>query len=166
MAWLEVHVFGSNSKGEGIVLKLPDGKYAVVDSCFVGDIQSPQNNPIVQFLRDNNVSVLAFACLTHPHEDHYFGFSQILSEFPPALFFRSAAMQPENLVRIVYAEKAQALSLRSVRLKRAANELHTIHNVLVDLAKQKKCAEFWQRCPFTLNRFQKMHLFNHRAVTI
>jgi beta-lactamase superfamily II metal-dependent hydrolase len=108
MSWLEVHIFGAYPFGEGIVLKFPDGRYAVVDCCNLGHDPDFSDNRIVTFLRQHGVTELAFACLTHPHEDHYRGLQQVLETAPPQVFFRSAAMQALDLMQIVKADFAAA----------------------------------------------------------
>ena len=108
MSWLEVHIFGAYPYGEGIVLKFPDGQYAVVDCCNLGHDPDCSDNRIVAFLRERGVTALAFACLTHPHEDHYRGLQQVLETAPPQAFFRSAAMQALDLMQIVQADFAAA----------------------------------------------------------
>ncbi|MFC1757226.1 ComEC/Rec2 family competence protein [Planctomycetota bacterium] len=108
MNWLEVHVFGSNVQGEGIVIKLPDGGFGVVDACFNGDIADPEGNPIVQMLRGSNVNNLSFVCLTHPHADHFYGLSHIIHEFNPGEFWIPAVMTPESLRQILVKEQIEA----------------------------------------------------------
>ena len=109
-AALEMHVLGS-SVGESIVLRLPDGAWGVVD-CYTSRLNSPANNPTLQFLRANHVTKLAFLCLTHPHEDHFQGMSDLLAELDVERFWlfddyrrvmdvvdalqKSAELQPER----------------------------------------------------------------------
>ncbi len=108
MSWLEVHILGAYPYGEGIVLKFPDGQYAVVDCCNLRHDQDFSDNRIVRFLRERGVTKLAFACLTHPHEDHYRGLQQVLETAPPQVFYRSAAMQALDLMQIMKADFAAA----------------------------------------------------------
>jgi beta-lactamase superfamily II metal-dependent hydrolase len=108
MSWLEVHIFGAYPFGEGIVLKFPDGRYAVVDCCNLGHDHDCSDNRIVAFLRQRSVKTLAFACLTHPHQDHYRGLKQVLEGSLPEVFFRPAAMEARDLMKIVSADFAAA----------------------------------------------------------
>lgn len=108
MRWLEVHIFGAYPYGEGIVLKFPDGRYAVIDCCNLGHDSDCSDNRIVAFLRERSVKTLAFACLTHPHLDHYRGLQQVLESSPPEVFFRPASMEARDLMKIVRADFAAA----------------------------------------------------------
>ncbi len=137
MSWLEVHVFGSSSKGEGLILKLPDSRFAVVDCCFRGDISDVAGNPMVAYLEKRNVKRLAFICLTHPHDDHYFGLSQILATTPADQFFRSAAMTPLRLQSILLTEKFHALQHGDTGRQRALRELLAIDAKWKEISKGK-----------------------------
>lgn len=60
------------------MIQFPDGSWGVIDSNRI----SPSSEPAaLTFLRENNVEELAFVCLTHPHEDHYAGLSDILRRY-------------------------------------------------------------------------------------
>jgi hypothetical protein len=72
-------VFGPGF-GESIVLYLPTLGWGVVDSCL-NPYKNGQINPALSFLIDNGVDKLAFAILTHPHEDHYKGFDSIIDHY-------------------------------------------------------------------------------------
>lgn len=137
MSWLEIHVFGSSTMGEGIVLKLPDSRYAVVDCCFRGNIADVSSNPMIAFLTSRKVKRLAFICLTHPHEDHYFGISQILSTFQTDQFFRSAALTPSKLRQIIYSESEESLKHGDTGRQKALRELLAIDKTWKEVSKEK-----------------------------
>jgi beta-lactamase superfamily II metal-dependent hydrolase len=106
--WLEIHVFGAYAVGEGIVVKFPDGKYAVIDCCAKGSESDGSDNPIIAFLDERRVKSLAFACLTHPHIDHFRGLKQVIAFAPPQVFYRSGAMFPHVLQQVAKAEYSAA----------------------------------------------------------
>jgi len=137
MSWLEIHVFGSSTMGEGIVLKLPDTRYAVVDCCFRGDIADVSSNPMISFLTSRKVKRLAFVCLTHPHEDHFFGMSQILSTFQTDQFFRSAALTPLKLHKIIESEFLESLENGDTGRQKALRELILIDKTWNEVSKKK-----------------------------
>jgi beta-lactamase superfamily II metal-dependent hydrolase len=137
-AWLELHVIGSNSKGEGIVIRLPDGAFGVVDCCFRGRINDPDSNPMISFLKSRGVTKLKFVCLTHPHDDHYFGLSQIIEVFEPSEFWLSGAMDGETLRQIVRAELIDAERFQDDRASSQLAELQKIFKLRKTLSKRKK----------------------------
>jgi len=73
---LEIHVFNAGV-GESIVLRMPNGRWGVVDSYAVS-IDDPGTNPALSFLRQHGIDSLDFLCLTHAHADHFRGMKQIL----------------------------------------------------------------------------------------
>ena len=83
---LDVHVIGANV-GESIVLHLPDGRIGVID-CYTNSLRasSPDDrlsaNPTLRFIASElKADSLAFVAVTHPHEDHARGISQLLEHF-------------------------------------------------------------------------------------
>lgn len=74
-AKLQLFFFGPGV-GESIVVKLPCGRWGVVD-CY----QSRLVGGTLQFLKEQKVSRLAFFCITHPHEDHFLGANVLLKSY-------------------------------------------------------------------------------------
>ena len=74
---LSIVVFGPGT-GEAVLLRLPDGKVAVIDGCR-GKPQ--QADPVHDLATDLGVARLFFACLTHPHEDHFGGLVDLIGNF-------------------------------------------------------------------------------------
>jgi len=85
---LTIGVFGPG-KGEAIVLRLPDGRFAVVDGCREPRPGSPRRNPkgrgdpvrelLGQVEKTGQEVSLAFVCMTHPHDDHYAGLARLIA---------------------------------------------------------------------------------------
>ena len=96
---LSIHVLGAG-KGESIVLQFPSGLWGIVD-CYARSSNDPTTNPTLKFLRDSGVEKLEFLCLTHPHDDHYRGMSQILREFPPRFFWHFGAQTPPHFIKLI-----------------------------------------------------------------
>jgi len=76
---LSIVVFGSGT-GEAIVVKLPDGKVGVVDGCRR---KADADDPVQALVEKLKVDRLLFACLTHPHEDHFAGLADVVKAFDP-----------------------------------------------------------------------------------
>jgi len=92
---LEIHVFGAG-KGESVVLAWPGNRWGVVD-CYARSLGDPSSNPTLQFLRSRGVSELEFLCLTHPHDDHFRGMSQLLRELKVRYFWRFPTLSSRDL---------------------------------------------------------------------
>jgi hypothetical protein len=83
---LGIHILGRGF-GESIVVQLPAGGIGVID-CFSPSLVAKDTderratNPVLRFLRSTlKAESLAFVGLTHPHEDHGRGFSQVLEDY-------------------------------------------------------------------------------------
>ena len=72
---LWIVVFGPG-EGEAVVVRLPDGRVGVVDGCR----DRSRGCPVHRLLTSLGPPGLFFACLTHPHEDHYQGLAQVLAD--------------------------------------------------------------------------------------
>lgn len=127
---LELTILGAE-KGESIVLRLPplDGRerWGVVD-CYCRSLSDPDANPTLRFLKDNGATELEFLCLTHPHEDHYRGMSQLLNAFPVRYFWRSQAMNVERLKWILSYDRQDAARRNDQNAEEDARELQAIFN--------------------------------------
>jgi hypothetical protein len=96
------------AKGESIVLQLPNGLWGVVD-CYARSLIHPNTNPTLKFLRECGVEKLEFLCLTHPHDDHYRGMSQILREFPVEYFWHCGAQSAAHFKKLVIYFRKEAI---------------------------------------------------------
>lgn len=66
-------VFGPGH-GEAVMVRLPDGRVGIVDGCR----EPARDCPVTRLLAGLKATRLLFACLTHPHEDHYKGLGRLL----------------------------------------------------------------------------------------
>jgi hypothetical protein len=130
---LEVHVFGA-AKGESIVFRTPAGEWGVVD-CFTPDLNDPGSNSVLSYLKSRDVKRLAFLCLTHCHDDHFYGMSQLLSHFEVGIFCKPAVLSGRNLRRIIKNEFIVMDMSGRNEIRRSAIELH---NIFRSIAIQKK----------------------------
>lgn len=64
--------------GDSIVLRLPEGKWGIVDSNFLPGRTVAAALPLLQGLMLPRDERLNFVCISHYHEDHFSGMSQIL----------------------------------------------------------------------------------------
>src|SRR5437764_754157 len=92
---VRIYVFGS-TEGESIVLHLPNGKWGAVDS-FAPSLNDPTTNPAYRLMRQKKVTELEFLCLTHPHDDHFRGMSQLLKGFSVRQFWTFIGPDPQDV---------------------------------------------------------------------
>lgn len=80
---VEITLFG-HGYGESIVVYVPEVGWGIIDS-FQATIEKETIIPPLEYLKEllsPDYPKLAFVLLTHPHEDHYLGFDNILSDYP------------------------------------------------------------------------------------
>lgn len=118
---LEVHVIG-DGRGESIVLKLPDGRWGVVD-CHAASPADSSTNPTSQFLKSRGVETLWFVCLTHPHDDHFLGMAKLIEEFKPREFWRFGCLSQEQIRNLIRYQELQSCRSQDEELSRSAREL-------------------------------------------
>jgi beta-lactamase superfamily II metal-dependent hydrolase len=97
---LEISIFGPGV-GEGVVVHVGDGKWLVVDSCLNSSTRRPA---ALEYLEDIGVAVerdVAAVVLTHWHDDHTRGASEILRACSQADFFCSGAMNQHEFFQLV-----------------------------------------------------------------
>jgi hypothetical protein len=125
-----IHVFGGR-KGETIVLRLPDGHWGIVD-CYASSLSDPTTNPAYVLLKKEGVQSLAFLCLTHPHDDHYRGMSQLLDHFPVKAFWSFCDTFPDDFQLIVRYFEAELNDLGgSPEIRFKADKLRGIFEGIV-----------------------------------
>jgi hypothetical protein len=76
---IKIVVFGPGY-GESIIINIPGVGWGVIDSCLK-KVHNENVNPALKYLKENQVSSIAFLILSHPHEDHYAGLDQIIDEY-------------------------------------------------------------------------------------
>lgn len=122
---LEIHILGAG-KGESIILSWPGNKWGVVD-CYAPSLNDPNTNPTLQFLTDHGVTELEFLCLTHPHDDHFRGMSQLLQKLKVLSFWRFAGLSGRDLKLLAHNFRVDAERSGSRVLKENANDfVHTM----------------------------------------
>jgi hypothetical protein len=125
----ELHVFGA-TQGETIVLRLPQGGWGVVD-CYASNLDAPStDNAALRFLSDRGVSELEFICLTHPHDDHFRGMSQLFERFDVRCFWRPSAMTGQRLKWILQLALLDAKRSGYRRALESADELERIFTLV------------------------------------
>ncbi|SIN72259.1 Metallo-beta-lactamase superfamily protein [Singulisphaera sp. GP187] len=120
-ASLEVHILGGG-QGESIVIRMPDGRWGVVD-CFTTSPDSGDYNSTALFLRAHEVPQLHFVCLTHPHQDHFMGMAELLEEFRPREFWRFGSLSHEHINNLIHYYEAKAIVKGQSEFSRTADEL-------------------------------------------
>lgn len=121
---LEIHVIGSGSIGESIVIHLPNDKWGVVD-CYASSLADKVTNFTLRFLQGREVEHLEFLSLSHPHDDHYRGMSHILKHFKGniAHFWRFGGVHIREILSYL---KKDAISRYDSEQTESAEELHRI----------------------------------------
>ena len=127
-ALLKIFVFGS-TEGESIVLRLPIGKWGVVDS-FASSLGDPATNPAFELLKREHVREIEFLCLTHPHDDHFRGMSQLLKEFAVRQFWTFIGPDPQDIALLKTYFLAEAQQVDRAVLKESAAELVSIFDLV------------------------------------
>jgi beta-lactamase superfamily II metal-dependent hydrolase len=119
----------SASQGESVILGLPGGGWGVID-CYASSLSDPTTNQTLNFLDERGIDTLEFLCLTHPHEDHFRGMSQILRAKEVRAFWHYAGVGPAGLYRRVreYLRKDASRGGDAATIEEAA-ELDTVHEM-------------------------------------
>lgn len=132
---LEIHFFGAD-KGESIVFKTPQGEWGVID-CFARKIEGGWSNATLEFLTKRHVESLSFLCMTHAHDDHFFGMSQLLSRFRVGIFCRPAVLCGQMLRQLLKIGKVSAAELGREDLREIQAELEEIIRLVNQQASRK-----------------------------
>ncbi len=125
---LEVHLLGG-SKGESVVIKLPDDQWGVVD-CYTDAVAEPDKNPTIQFLRSRSVEKLLFVCLTHAHDDHFLGMAKLIEEFKPAEFWRFGCLSPPHISKLMQYNALRAREVEGAKKAELTRSMKELFNVL------------------------------------
>ena len=123
-----MHVFGG-SKGESIVIKLPDGQWGVVD-CYTDFIADGNSNPTIQYLRSRGVKTLLFACLTHAHDDHFLGMVKLIEEFKPQEFWRFGCLSPGHLAKLLQYNKLRSKEVGRAKGRELTRSMKELFDIL------------------------------------
>jgi competence protein ComEC len=103
--------FFDASAGDSTLLVLPSGKAVLLD-CSTGS----GGERVARYLKLLKVDKLGAAILSHPDFDHYEGFTTLLEEFPPDVFYHSGLESWTSQYRKFRAKLAQAgCGVRAVR---------------------------------------------------
>ena len=103
---LGLHVINAGY-GESIVLEMPGDRWGVID-CYAPELNKPDLNPTLQFLRTRSVQRLEFVALTHPHEDHYQGITDLLDYLEVAYFWWFDGVSSSDLPRLINGLREEA----------------------------------------------------------
>lgn len=80
-----LHVFVAGpGKGEGIAIALPGEGWILVDGCTTDTGEIPLESVVTRWRSRDDEPVVAMV-LTHPHEDHVFGFAELVTALEPVL---------------------------------------------------------------------------------
>ena len=101
-----LHYFKDNSSYIGII-----------DSNFSYS-NTPKFIPAQKYLKKHQIKQLEFACLTHPHSDHFLGLYEIVSEFKPKKFinFPASSTNLPDLYKKLIKSYSKSLKVSHDRL--------------------------------------------------
>jgi beta-lactamase superfamily II metal-dependent hydrolase len=140
---LEIHVLGAGI-GESIILKLPGPKWGVVD-CYSESLSDTAKNHTLNFLRSRGARELEFLCLTHPHEDHYRGMSQLLQNLNVRQFWRFGGMSGKQFRSLVHYFTIDASRADARREIDNADEFYKIFRLVKEKGIGEKLVGFRQQ---------------------
>lgn len=100
----EVSLFGPGY-GEGIVIHLGSGQWAMVDSCIAGRTKAPAGLAYLQRLGVRPEEAIRLVVATHWHDDHMAGISQVLAAATRAQFVCSDALRCKDLLTLVAVKR-------------------------------------------------------------
>ncbi len=101
---LEISIFGPGV-GECIVVHLGGGEWMVVDSCLGADAKTAVAIQYLQSLKVNLAEQVVLIVVTHWHDDHIRGMSQLVRACKSARFACSAALKTAEFLTLVAADK-------------------------------------------------------------
>jgi hypothetical protein len=125
---LRIYLFGA-SKGETIVLHLPDGRWGLVDY-YSSDLARPRSHPAWKLLAGHGVKELAFVCLTHPHDDHFRGMSEVFGGFEVEAFWSPCGLDLDEFQFLKAYFKAAAEWADRAEQMEKATELKSIFDAV------------------------------------
>jgi beta-lactamase superfamily II metal-dependent hydrolase len=67
--------FFNVKQGDSILIKYDNDKYGIIDCNYFNISDDP---PVLKAIKNLNVNHFLFICVTHPHADHYQGFSSLI----------------------------------------------------------------------------------------
>ncbi|MCX5681338.1 MAG: MBL fold metallo-hydrolase, partial [Candidatus Omnitrophica bacterium] len=68
--------------GDSILIQTPQKKTILIDAGY-----EQHSKKVIEFLKNRHVDQIDAAIITHPHKDHFGGFSQIIRTIPINAFF-------------------------------------------------------------------------------
>lgn len=136
---LEIHVLGAG-KGESIILNWPGDHWGVVD-CYAPTLKDHTTNPTLQFLRDRGVKDLEFVCLTHPHDDHFRGMSQLLEQLKVKNFWRFPTVSARDLRLLAKSMVVDAARGDVEERKENANDFVRTMSIVNERRKNKEICQ-------------------------
>jgi len=129
---LELSLFG-RGVGESVALHLGDGKWAVFDSCFADDGETPA---ALQYFHRIGVDVskdVVLVAATHWHDDHIHGIANLLREASRAQFGCSAALCEREFFSLVASRE----SLSFVHTTSGIGEFYDVFEILKERTDSK-----------------------------
>ena len=125
---LGLHVINAGY-GESIVLEMPGNRWGVID-CYA-ELNKPDLNPTLGFLRERSVRRLEFLALTHPHADHYHGLKDLLDHLQVAAFWWFDGVSSLDLARLVNGLRGEAYETGDRRRQHSARYLDQIFRTVI-----------------------------------
>lgn len=118
---LEITLFGSGY-GESVVVHIGDGKWIIVDSSINRDTRKPAALEYLEGIDVDVSSQVKGVVVTHWHDDHIRGISEIAKKCSSAKFCISAALmcsqQKDKFLKLVFDSSISRLAHLNTKLLR------------------------------------------------
>ncbi len=122
---IEVSLFGPGY-GECVLVHVGSGKWIIVDSCLDTTSRLPAALQYLKRIGADTKSAVVLVLVSHWHDDHVRGLSQILTECNEAQVAVSTAMSSVEFIQMVQARS----SMRRTNVSSGVNELQSVFNHL------------------------------------
>lgn len=99
---IEVSIFGPGY-GEAIAVHVGNNKWILVDSCIDSDTKTPASIQYLNALGLNPADVVRLVVVTHWHDDHVRGLSQMHAQCSSARFVMPSAMDSDEFRKFLAA---------------------------------------------------------------
>jgi len=119
---LYIELVGGGGLGEAIILRLPDGRFGLID-CYSPISLPVEKNLVITRLNALGATGLQFVALTHPHQDHFLGMSQVLEKLSPKEFWLFAGATQAMMERLPAYLTAEALHAKGKNDSYAVTDL-------------------------------------------
>jgi hypothetical protein len=121
---MELSLFGSGF-GEAILIHFGNNQWAAVDSCLTPDSKKPAVLDYLEMLRIDPAKAIKLIIVSHWHDDHIRGISEVVYGCPDAELFISDAIKQTEFRRFMFAAETH-----DIEGKRGVDEYLQIFDIM------------------------------------